>query len=341
MLRKILDVEAVDSWVADHRAGGRTIGFTCGAFDLLHAGHVDLLERGKALCDRLLVAVNSDNSIRQYKNPLRPANPQAQRMKVVAALGCVDAVVLLEERRPLHLIERWRPDFYIKGGDYSGGGLRSATAVESYGGKVVLIPFSTDQSTTAIMERISAIEAHRSLETNSPNHDSNRIIFLDRDGTLIRHVPYLHDPGRVEVIAGVIDGLVRLRDAGFKLVIVTNQQGIGLGYFTTEDFFEVNIALFRALAVGGVKIDRVYFCPHSFPKECSCRKPGTALLEKAIEYYGAKARDCWMLGDSQSDVMAGEAAGCRTILINPDANASVGGKSFTRAVEAIISALAS
>jgi rfaE bifunctional protein nucleotidyltransferase chain/domain len=318
MLKKIATLEAADSWVSTKREAGLRIGFTCGAFDLLHTGHVDLLERAKDLCDLLLVAVNSDQSIRRYKNPLRPVNPQDQRMQVVAGLGCVDLVVLMEEERPLPLIKRWRPEFYIKGGDYSAAGLRSGTEVESYGGKVVLLPFSTDQSTTAIMKRIATIQAHTCLPADSPSSAANRIAFLDRDGTIIRNVPYLHDPAKVELLPGVTEGLLRLQEAGFKLVMVTNQQGIGLGYFVIEDFFEVNQAVFRALSSSGVRIDKVYFCPHSFADECHCRKPRTALLERALSDYGASARDCWMLGDNQSDVAAGEAAGCHALLISPD-----------------------
>ena len=337
MLQKILTLEAADSWITAQRSRGLRIGFTCGAFDLLHAGHVDLLERAKALCDQLLVAVNSDNSVRKYKSPLRPVNPEAQRLQVVAGLGCVDVVVVMEEQRPLSLIERWKPDFYIKGGDYSAGGLRSGAAVEGYGGKVVLLPFTTEQSTTAIIERIAMIHAHVSITENSRTNIRNRIVFFDRDGTLIQNVPYLHDPSKVRVLPGVIQGLARLREAGFHLVIVTNQQGIGLGYFPIEAFFEVNQALLRELSAHGIKIDKVYFCPHSFAEDCGCRKPGTALIEKALKEYNAAARDCWMLGDSQSDVIAGEAAGCQAILIIPDsAAASNSTSSFADAVETIL-----
>ncbi|MGA7412697.1 MAG: HAD-IIIA family hydrolase [Bryobacteraceae bacterium] len=315
MLQKILTLEATDSWVSKQRAEGLRIGFTCGAFDVLHAGHVDLLERAKGLCDRLLVAVNSDESVRQYKSPFRPVIPEAQRMQVVAGLGCVDVVVRLDEERPLGLIERWRPDLYIKGGDYTG--LRSGTTVESYGGKVVLLPFATEQSTTAIMERIAALHAHRG-PADLPKRQVRGIVLLDRDGTLIRNVPYLHDPAKVELLPGVTQGLKRLQEAGFRLVIVTNQQGIGLGYFTIEDFFEVNLAIFRQLSAQGIKIDRVYWCPHSVADDCLCRKPGTALLERALKEYEMAAQDCWMLGDSAADVAAGEAAGCHALLIDPD-----------------------
>ncbi len=313
MLHKILTLEAADLWVAKQRAEGMRIGFTCGAFDLLHAGHVDLLEHAKGLCDRLVVAVNSDESIRRYKSKFRPVNPEAQRMQVVAGLGCVDAVVLQEDERPLGLIERWRPELYIKGGDYTG--LRSGTTVESYGGKVVILPIATEQSTTAIMERIAALHAHSRPE-DSPKRQVRGIVFLDRDGTLIRNVPYLHDPAKVELLPGVTEGLLRLQQAGFLLVMVTNQQGIGLGYFAIEDFFEVNLALFRQLSAHGIKIDRVYFCPHSMAEDCLCRKPGTALFERALKEYEQSPEHCWMLGDGESDVAAGTAAGCHALLIN-------------------------
>jgi rfaE bifunctional protein nucleotidyltransferase chain/domain len=337
MLEKILTSEAADFWVSKQRAEGLRIGFTCGAFDLLHAGHVDLLERAKAQCDRLMVAVNSDESVRRYKSPFRPVNPEAARMQVVAGLGCVDAVVLLEEQRPLGLIERWRPELYIKGGDYAGSGLRSGMTVESYGGKVVLLPFATEQSTTSIMERVAALQSH-SGAADPPSRIVRGIVFLDRDGTLIRNVPYLHDPAKVELLTGVTQGLKRLQEAGFRLVIVTNQQGIGLGYYTIEDFFEVNLALFRALSTHGIKIDKVYFCPHSLADDCLCRKPGKALLERALKEYQLPAGDCWMLGDSKSDVAAAQAAGCHALLIDPDPDAAAT-HSIAEAAEIILQRL--
>src|ERR1700758_831706 len=136
----LLDV--LKQWRAQHYS----IGFTCGAFDLLHAGHVDYLEKAKALCDRLVVGVNSDDSIREYKNPHRPIVDEDHRMMLVAALRFVDAVVLMRETRPAHLISVLRPDFYIKGGDYGKDQLRSAEVVESYGGRCEVIPVEHDIS---------------------------------------------------------------------------------------------------------------------------------------------------------------------------------------------------
>src|SRR5579862_188496 len=94
---KILSTGQADEWIAQQRAAKLKIGFTCGSFDLLHAGHVDYLEQARAMCDRLIVAVNSDASVGRYKDPLRPIIPQHQRMFVVAGLGSVDAVTLMED----------------------------------------------------------------------------------------------------------------------------------------------------------------------------------------------------------------------------------------------------
>src|SRR5271170_1654378 len=110
---KIRSLAETDTWVQEQRAAGFRIGFTCGAFDLLHAGHVQYLAAAREKCDRLLVAVNSDESVQRYKSALRPINPWHQRALVVASLESVDCVASLDEDRPRGLIERWLPEAYI------------------------------------------------------------------------------------------------------------------------------------------------------------------------------------------------------------------------------------
>src|SRR5579862_2752691 len=159
-LKKILSLEQMDQWIAAEKAVGRRIGFTCGSFDLLHAGHVEYLGKARELCDRLIVAVNSDESVSRYKNSLRPIVPERERMYVVAGLAAVDAVTLMEEDRPLSLLLRWKPDLYIKGGDYSKEELRSGEAVLEYGGKVEVIRSSFETSTSRLIERIELLGSH-------------------------------------------------------------------------------------------------------------------------------------------------------------------------------------
>jgi rfaE bifunctional protein nucleotidyltransferase chain/domain len=313
-MKKILTNDQVDGWVAGLRSAGRKFGYTCGAFDLLHAGHVDYLARSRGLCDALLVAVNSDWSIRQYKNPHRPICSELERMSVVAALESVDVVTILNDVRPLAQIQRWKPDFYIKGGDYSERALRSADAVMEYGGEVLTIPVSHQVSTSQIVERIMAVErlAPPSLLNNAP---PKGLVFLDRDGTLLKDSPYLSDPREAELLPGVGEGLAELQRAGYRLVIVTNQQGIGLGYFSVREFIAVNAALFRLLTPFGVTISRIYYCPHSAADACDCRKPAPGLLLRAMREFEMPPERCFMVGDRDADAMAGSSAGCCPVLV--------------------------
>jgi rfaE bifunctional protein nucleotidyltransferase chain/domain len=311
---KILTHAETDAWVAGERAAERRIGFTCGSFDVLHAGHVQYLAAARRMCDRLLVAVNTDASIRRYKSPLRPVNPEAQRMYVIAGLEAVDAVTSLDDDRPLQLIERWKPDLYIKGGDYAADSLRSGEAVRAYGGGVETIRPEFETSTTGLFERIATLQAH-STPLPAPPRGWRGLVLLDRDGTLIRNVPFLHHPASVELLPGVTEGLKALQEAGLALAIVSNQQGIGLGYFTVQDFIAVNQELFRQLGPHGIKIARVYFCPHSLADECACRKPGTAMIEQAMRDFGIPAARTFVIGDSAADMAAGAAAGCRTFQV--------------------------
>jgi len=313
-MTKILTNDQVDSWADRLRAAGRKFGYTCGAFDLLHAGHVDYLARSRAHCDALLVAVNSDWSIRQYKDPHRPICSELERMSVVAALESVDAVTILNDVRPLAQIQRWMPDLYIKGGDYSARQLRSAEAVTAYGGQVVTIPVHHLVSTSQIIERILAAErlAPPSLLNNAA---PKGIVFLDRDGTLLKESPYLCDPKEAELLPGVGEGLAELQRAGYRLVIVTNQQGIGLGYFSAREFIAVNTALFRLLTPFGVTISRIYYCPHSAADACDCRKPAAGLLLRAMREFGVEAERCFMVGDRDVDTVAARSAGCAPVLV--------------------------
>ena len=311
---KLLSHAQVDEWVNDARAHGWRIGFTCGSFDLLHPGHAEYMHLARQRCDRLLVAVNSDASVRRYKSPVRPVNSERDRMYVVASLESVDAVTILDEDRPLSLLLRWKPDLYLKGGDYQASALRSAKAVEEYGGRAAVISSEFRTSTSSMLERIAAITAHTELPP--PKSDQlHRLVLLDRDGTLIRDVPFLNDPGGVELMPGVGEGLQELQAAGFVLTIVTNQQGVGLGYTTRQEMIAVNQRLFRALRPFGVRIARVYYCPHSAAEQCDCRKPGAALVRRAMADFNVPPENTVLIGDTAADVDAANAAGCRAIRV--------------------------
>lgn len=141
--------------LAARRDWTRPLIFTNGVFDVLHRGHVTYLAQARALGAALLVAVNSDASARGLgKGPGRPLNNEIDRALVIAALQSVDHVVLFDEPTPCELIERIRPDVYVKGGDYDVDRLREAELVRGWGGRAVAIPFVDGYSTSRLVERI-------------------------------------------------------------------------------------------------------------------------------------------------------------------------------------------
>ncbi|HYJ76832.1 MAG TPA: PfkB family carbohydrate kinase, partial [Kineosporiaceae bacterium] len=142
--------------VAFHKRQGRRIVFTNGCFDLLHRGHVDLLNRAKALGDVLVVGLNTDDGVRALKGPDRPLTTLEDRARVLAALSCVDHLVAFDEPTAEHLVDLLRPDVYVKGGSPLHEPVPEAPRVEAYGGQVRILPHAEDRSTTAIVERIRA-----------------------------------------------------------------------------------------------------------------------------------------------------------------------------------------
>ena len=154
ILPGLMTLETAATQIARWRAQGFSVGFTNGCFDILHPGHVSLLAFARAKCDRLIVALNTDDSVRRLKGPSRPVNTLAQRAQVMAALRSVDGVVAFADDTPLALIETLLPDVLVKGADYTVDQVVGADAVIAAGGRVVLAELVPGQSTTGIIERM-------------------------------------------------------------------------------------------------------------------------------------------------------------------------------------------
>ncbi len=146
-------------------------------------------------------------------------------------------------------------------------------------------------------------------------------VFLDRDGTIIEDVPYLADPAGIRFLPGAAKSLARLRRAGFARVLATNQSGIGRGRFTEARLAEIHAELETRLAAVGASLDAIYHCPAAPPEDgepdCPDRKPAPGLLLRGTRDLGIDLAASWMVGDKMSDVEAGLAAGCRSILLHP------------------------
>jgi len=151
---RILDRAAAVAWREALRAAGKTVVFTNGCFDLLHAGHTEYLTWARAQGDALIVGLNSDASVRRLKGPERPIVPFAGRADVLAALRSVDAVVGFDERTPVELLTALRPDVHVKSAQYRVDELPERYVVESNGGRIVLAPHEAGKSTTDIVARI-------------------------------------------------------------------------------------------------------------------------------------------------------------------------------------------
>ena len=146
---------------------------------------------------------------------------------------------------------------------------------------------------------------------------TDQCVFLDRDGVINEYLPgdYVRSPDQLRFIPGSLAEIARLTCAGYRIVVISNQQGIGKGLFTLEDLDVVTAAVRAAVEQAGGRINAFYYCPHLQEDGCECRKPKPGLLLRAAEEMSIDLGETYMVGDFVTDVLAGQAAGCKTILI--------------------------
>ena len=155
---RILTWNSAEAWRKSEAAAGRTVVFTNGVFDLLHPGHVDLLLAARAAGDALMVGLNSDASVRRLaKGPERPLRSAADRAYVLAALACVDAVVVFDQDTPRELVARLLPDVIVKGGDYAEADVVGGADVRARGGRVLIVPLTPGHSTTSTIAKLRGL----------------------------------------------------------------------------------------------------------------------------------------------------------------------------------------
>ncbi len=309
----------------------RPLVFTNGVFDVLHRGHVNYLHQAAALGGSLIVAVNSDSSARMLgKGPDRPLNRAEDRAAVLAGLASVALVTFFDERTPVELIKEIRPDLYVKGGDYDMETLEETRVVRSWGGNALAIPFVDGYSTTALVKRIRAGDgAGDDADTSAAA--PRKAAFLDRDGVINLDRAYVSRWEDFEFVPGAIDAMRRLKQAGYALVVVTNQSGIARGYYSEAQYQALTAAMQQALADAGVVVDAVYHCPHH-PKgevaklaiECDCRKPAPGMILRATKELNLSLADSFLVGDKPSDIEAARAAGVGKAYIVQSDNAESG-----------------
>ena len=160
MRRKVLSIDEAAAFVRSARRAGQHVVFTNGVFDILHPGHIRYLQDARRQGDALVVGINSDRSTSAIKGTARPINPQDERAELLAALACVDAVVIFDEHDPQQLVLRLEPDVLVKGADWPLEAIIGRDVVEARGGRVVRIPVADGYSTSAIIEKICRRPRH-------------------------------------------------------------------------------------------------------------------------------------------------------------------------------------
>ncbi|MFH2020853.1 MAG: D-glycero-beta-D-manno-heptose 1,7-bisphosphate 7-phosphatase [archaeon] len=143
----------------------------------------------------------------------------------------------------------------------------------------------------------------------------NKAVFLDRDGVINIDKDYVYKIKDLRLIPGAGNAIKKLQDRGYILIIITNQSGIGRGYYSESQYLFLKDSLHKRLARYGVKISAEYYCPHLPEKNCRCRKPGTLNIEKAIEKFDIDVKKSYFIGDKTSDILAGKNSGLKTILV--------------------------
>ena len=155
----VLTLAEAVSWRSEQARQDHRVVFTNGVFDILHPGHVRYLQAARREGDALLVAINSDRSVRAIKGPERPIHPEAERAEVIAALACVDAAVVFDEDTPHQIISAIQPDVLVKGADWATDKIVGRNIVEARGGRVVRMPVEEGHSTTGLIQKASTTRA--------------------------------------------------------------------------------------------------------------------------------------------------------------------------------------
>lgn len=305
MRRKIKSENELVKIVQNLKKKGKKIVTYNGSFDILHIGHIKSFQEAKSLLDVLIILLNSDKSVKSYKGPLRPIIPEDERAETIAALAMVDYVTLFDDINPKRILARIKPHVHCNGSDW-GRDCVERSIVEENGGRIHILRWKEGWSTTKLIQKILDVYQKPPV----------RAVFLDRDGTInLNKKGYTSKIEDFEFIPHALPALKKLSATDYKVIIITNQSGIGRGYYSQREFNILNEWMLSKLSEENVRIDKVYFCPHSPDDKCYCRKPNIGLVMQAVKDFGISLNDSWVIGDDERDVIAGREANVRTIKI--------------------------
>jgi rfaE bifunctional protein nucleotidyltransferase chain/domain len=301
-----------------YKKEGKRVGCLSGSFDLLTARHYRSLYECARLCDVLIVLLNSDTSISAYKGPGKPFFKENERVYLLSQSASVAHVVIFNELTPVDALEKIQPTLYFNTAQW-GADCIERTVVERHGGHIKAFDITLKEGWVH-----SSSEVVQKIRTGAMDQVA-RAVFLDRDGVINENKEgYTHRWKDFTFLPHVVPSLKKLKRAGYELIVVTNQSGVGRGYYSERAVQKLHQQMKTYLTDHGVIIDAVYYCPHTEKDGCACRKPQPGMLLKAARDRKLNLSKSWFIGDSGSDVDAGRLANVQTILIDKGTSDSLG-----------------
>lgn len=302
---KLKSQEEIIQIAQQFKKQGKKVVALSGSFDILHSGHIKSLKEAKAQGDVLIVLLNSDKSIKSYKGPGRPINPQKERTEVLSTLELIDYINVFNEITPKEILAKIKPNIFCQGSDW-GKNCIEREVIEKYGGKIYVLKWQKSLSTTGLIEKI----------LNSYCKPRIKAVFLDRDGTININKPeYIHKIKDFKFAPKAIPALQNLSKTDYKIIILTNQSGIGRGYFKEKDLEKLHQWMLKELKKREVRIDKIYYCPHHPKDDCACRKPKIGMLQQAVKDFGISLAKSWVIGDDERDIIMARNANVKAIKI--------------------------
>lgn len=290
---KILSRDRLETFLREVQKNKKRVCLCSGVFDLIDSVQILKLQEFKKNSDCLVVGVRSDYGVSLFEDR-GVLNNESDRANVLAAVGFIDAVYVFDENSIQESLTF----------------LDSIAAFE-------VIPNKIHSSVSAFINKYNKL--------SSKYAEPAPILFLDRDGTIIEHVEYVHEPQKVKIIPGVIQAIKRFQDAGYRVAIVTNQPGINLGYFRKEDLFSVNKVILDECKKEGVIISKIYYSPSASFEDSPWRKPKPGMIKQGLKDLNGIREKSVMVGDSDIDIEAGRKAKLgRLVLISKNPTGSDG-----------------
>jgi len=305
MNAKIKSQKEIIEIVKNLKKRGKKIVTFNGSFDILHLGHIKSFEEAKKQGDVFIILLNSDESVRKYKGPNHPVNSENDRAEILASLECVDYVAIFDEINCKNILSKVKPDIHCNGSDW-GKNCVERGVVEENGGSIHILKWQKGFSTSGLIKKNKNVHSKPDVKA----------VFLDRDGTInINDPKYTHKKEDFKFFKETIPALKKLSKTDYKIIIVTNQSGIARGYFKESLLKSLHKWMLSYFKKKGIRIDKIYYCPHGPDDNCACRKPKIGMFLKAYQDFGLNLSKSWFIGDDNRDVIAGREANIRTIKI--------------------------